>query len=146
MNPSLLGHWRILLPLCWCPVTGIMVRVFANDPRDQGSIPGRVIPKAQKWYLIPLWLILSIIRHGSRVSGAIQWKEVYPSLAIDKRAFGRPTTLCTCMYMFVCVCVCGVFEMCVFMQPLWHIQNVTQRQFLTRIKLVCIVLLCWLAV
>ena len=28
-------------------------RVFANDPRDRGSIPGRVIPKTQKWYLMP---------------------------------------------------------------------------------------------
>ena len=25
-----------------------MSRVFANDPRDQGSIQGRVIPKTQK--------------------------------------------------------------------------------------------------
>ena len=31
------------------------------------SIPGRFIPKTQKWYLMPL----SIIRYGSRVSGAI---------------------------------------------------------------------------
>ena len=26
----------------------MMVRVFANDPGDQGSIPGRVISKTQK--------------------------------------------------------------------------------------------------
>ena len=25
-----------------------MSRAFANDPGDQGSIPGRVIPKTQK--------------------------------------------------------------------------------------------------
>ena len=31
----------------------IMVRGFANDPEDQGSIPGLVIPKPQKWCLIP---------------------------------------------------------------------------------------------
>ena len=30
---------------------GIMVRFFANDPRDLGSIPGRVIPKAKKMVL-----------------------------------------------------------------------------------------------
>ena len=30
-----------------------MSRVFTNGPEDQGSIPGRVIPKTQKWYLIP---------------------------------------------------------------------------------------------
>ena len=28
-----------------------MVRVFANGPGDLGSIPGRVIPKAQKMVL-----------------------------------------------------------------------------------------------
>ena len=28
-----------------------MVRVFANGPRDLGSIPGRVIPKTQKMVL-----------------------------------------------------------------------------------------------
>ena len=27
---------------------GLMSRVFANDPGDQGSFPGRVIPKTQK--------------------------------------------------------------------------------------------------
>ena len=27
---------------------GLMGRVFANDPGDRGSIPGRVIPKSQK--------------------------------------------------------------------------------------------------
>ena len=27
---------------------GIMVRVFANGPEDQGSIPGWIIPKTQK--------------------------------------------------------------------------------------------------
>ena len=31
-------HWAI----------GLMSRVFANDPGDRGSIPGRVIPKTQK--------------------------------------------------------------------------------------------------
>ena len=30
---------------------GIMVRVYANDPGDLGSIPGRVIPKTQKMVL-----------------------------------------------------------------------------------------------
>ena len=30
---------------------GIIARVFANGPGDLGSIPGRVIPKAQKMVL-----------------------------------------------------------------------------------------------
>ena len=40
------------------------VRVFANGPGDLGSIPGRVIPKTQKWYLMPPCLTLSIIRYA----------------------------------------------------------------------------------
>ena len=32
----------------WVPDIGLVVRVFANGPGDQGSIPGRVIPKTQK--------------------------------------------------------------------------------------------------
>ena len=39
-----------------------MVRVFANGPRDLGPIPGRIIPKTQKWYLMPSCLTLSAIR------------------------------------------------------------------------------------
>ena len=30
---------------------GLAGRVFANDQEDRGSIPGRVIPKPQKWVL-----------------------------------------------------------------------------------------------
>ena len=44
------------------PDIDIMVRVFANGPRDLGSIPGRVIPKTQKWYLMLPCLTLSILR------------------------------------------------------------------------------------
>ena len=38
--------------------TGQMSRVFANGPGDRSSIPGRVIPKTQKWYLMPPCLAL----------------------------------------------------------------------------------------
>ena len=41
---------------------GLAVRVFAIRPGDLASFPGRVIPKTQKWYLMPPCLILSIIR------------------------------------------------------------------------------------
>ena len=37
----------------YTPDIGIMVRVFANGPGELGSIPGRDIPKTQKWYLMP---------------------------------------------------------------------------------------------
>ena len=43
------------------PDIGKMVRVCANGPGDLGSIPGRVIPKTQKWYLMLPCLTLSII-------------------------------------------------------------------------------------
>ena len=39
-----------------------MVRLYADGLGGRGSIPGRVIPKTQKWYLIPHCLTLSIIR------------------------------------------------------------------------------------
>ena len=43
-------------------IIGLMIRVFANGPEDQGSITGRVIPKTQKLFLMPPFLTLSIIR------------------------------------------------------------------------------------
>ena len=39
-----------------------MSRVFAIDQGDLGSILGQVIPKTQKWYLMPASLPLSIVR------------------------------------------------------------------------------------
>ena len=39
-----------------------MSRVFANGPGNLGSIPGRIIPKIQKWFLMLACLTLSIIR------------------------------------------------------------------------------------
>ena len=54
---------------------GVKVRVFANGLGDLGSIPGRVISRLKKWYLMSPCLTLSIIRYGSKVNGAIQEKE-----------------------------------------------------------------------
>ncbi len=54
---------------------GLISRVLTSGLGDQGSIPGRVIPKTQKWYLIPPCLTLSIIGYGSRIIEAIQRKE-----------------------------------------------------------------------
>ena len=53
--------------------------VCVNGPGDRGSIPGRVIPKTQKWYLMPPCLTLSIIRHGSRVKWSNPGKRIMPS-------------------------------------------------------------------
>ena len=55
-------------------IIGQVGRVFANGPGDLGSIPGRVMPKTQKWYLIPPCLTLSNIRYVSRVKWKIQGK------------------------------------------------------------------------
>ena len=46
---------------------------------DQGSIPGRVIPKTLKWYLTPPCLTLSNIKWGSRVTWSNPGKGVAPS-------------------------------------------------------------------
>ena len=54
-------------------------RVFANGPGDLGLIPGRVIPKTLKWYLIPPCLTLSNIRYVSRVKWSYPRKGVPPS-------------------------------------------------------------------
>ena len=74
-----------------------MVRVFAEGLGDLDVIPGRVIPKAQKWYLMPPCLTHSFIRYVSRVSGSIQGKYYRPLLhlgvvAIEKGAFRSPST------------------------------------------------------
>ena len=54
-------------------------QMFANGLGDLGSIPGRVIPKTQKWYFIPLYLTLSDIRYVSRVKWSNPGKGVAPS-------------------------------------------------------------------
>ena len=57
----------------------VLPGVFANGPGDLVSIPGRVISKAQKWYLKPPCLTLSIIMKGSRVKWINPRKGVGPS-------------------------------------------------------------------
>ena len=56
---------------------GEVGRVF--DPRYRGSISGRVIPKTQKWYLMPPCLTINIIRYRSRIMLINPEKEVAPS-------------------------------------------------------------------
>ena len=71
--------------ICACCIVlyrniGPMSRVFANGLGDRGSIPGRVIAKTQKWYLMPPCLALSTIRWGSRVMWSNPGSGVAPSL------------------------------------------------------------------
>ena len=69
------------------PNIGMMVRMFANGQGDWGSIPDRVIPKTQKWYLIPPCLTLNNnIRYVSRV----KWSNP------GKRVAASPTPRCSC--------------------------------------------------
>ena len=66
-----------------------MVRVFANDPGDLGSIPGRVIPKTQKMVLDAILLNTQRYKVLSRVKWSNPGKGV---VAIEKGAFGLPST------------------------------------------------------
>ena len=59
---------------------------FATGPGNLGSILGRVLPKTQKWYLMPLCLTLIIIRYRSRVSESNQEKGSL-RVALDYRIY-----------------------------------------------------------
>ena len=73
------GCQWLYINVCQYPAFGKMVRGFANGTRDRGSIPGWVIPKTQKWYLMPPCLTLSIIRYVSRVKWSHPGNGVAPS-------------------------------------------------------------------
>ena len=75
-----------------------MSRLLGNSPGDQGSIPGRVIPKTQNMVRDAAILTLSTIRWGSRVKWSNPGMEERPLLylgvvAIEKGAFGSPSTM-----------------------------------------------------
>ena len=75
-----------------------MRRVFANGLGDRGSIPGRVIPKAQKWYLIPPCLTQHYkVWIKGKVEQSREWSSALPYtscvVAIEKGAFWSPTLL-----------------------------------------------------
>ena len=53
--------------------------MFANGLGDRGSIPGRVIPKTLKWYLISPCLTLINIRYVSRAKWSNHQKGLAPS-------------------------------------------------------------------
>ena len=82
-------------------------RVLAHGPKEQGSIPGWVIPKNQKWYLMPPCLILNIIRYGSRIKWSNPGKGGVPTptlgvIAIEKWTFGSPSfTIVNFVYIYI---------------------------------------------
>ena len=61
------------------PDIGLAVRLFANGPRDLGSIPGRVIPKTQKMLFDAS--LLNTQHYKVRIKGKIEqsWEGVAPS-------------------------------------------------------------------
>ena len=57
----------------------LMGRVFANDPGDWGSIPGRVIPKTHKSYLMPPCLTQHYkVRIKGKVEQSREWSSALP--------------------------------------------------------------------
>ena len=76
---------------------GLVGRVFTNGPGEQASVPGSVIPKTLKWYLIPPCLTLSNTRYVSKVKWSNPGKGVAPSptprcSSYEKGAFWSPST------------------------------------------------------
>ena len=64
-----------------------MSRVFANDPGDQGSIPGRVIPKTKK--MLPDAALLNTQHYKVRVKGKMEqfWEWSSAPLAPRCRSY-----------------------------------------------------------
>ena len=80
---------------------GLMSRVFPSGPEDRGSIPGQVVPKTQKWYLMPPSLTFRIIslRIKGKVERSREWSSALPPhlgvVAIEKGTFVSPSTKVT---------------------------------------------------
>ena len=77
---------------------GLVGRVFANDPGNLGSIPGRVIPKTLKMVLDNF--LLNTQQYKVRIKGKVEqfWERSSPLplhldvVAIEKGAFWSPST------------------------------------------------------
>ena len=82
-----------------------MGRVFANGPRDLGSIPGRVIPKTLKMVLDTS--LLSTQQYKVCIKGKVEQSREKSSVlpytsAIEKRAFWSLLPTVTNFYLTVC--------------------------------------------
>ena len=90
-------------------LNGLVGGVFANDPGDLGSIPGRVIAKTLKMVLETF--LLNTQQYKVHIKGKVEqcWdKEYCPPLhlgvvAIEKGAFWSPSTnvLQGCVYAYI---------------------------------------------
>ena len=61
-----------------------MSRVFANGPGDQGSIPGRVIPKTQKMVLDATLLNTKhyMVSIKGKVEQSTEWSSALPYTSV----------------------------------------------------------------
>ena len=87
-------YTRVSKKLCHILITYL----FANDPVDRGSIPGRIIPKTLKCYLIPPCLTLSNIRYVSRVKWSNCGKGVASSPTPRCSSYWKGSHLVTLNY------------------------------------------------
>ena len=76
-NSIFIGFYRLC---CNINTLGLVGRVFANGPGNRGSIPGRVMTKTIKLFLMPPYLTFNIIRYGSMVKWSNPGKEMHPLL------------------------------------------------------------------
>ena len=75
----MMSSWYVLISFFFYLCIGMMVRVFANGPGDQGSTQVESYQRLKKWYLMPPCLTLSIISYRSRVKWSNPEKGVAPS-------------------------------------------------------------------
>ena len=79
-----------------------MSRVFTYSPGDQGSIPGRVIPKTQK--MVFDVTLLNTQHYKAMIKGKVERSRERSSeylgiVAIEKGAFGSPSTKVANLYI-----------------------------------------------
>ena len=95
-------------------------RLFANCPRDWGSIPGRVIPMTQKVVLGISLFNTQLIRYVSRVKWSNQEKGVAPSPTLRCSSYWKGSLqvtldygrqLCfTYIYIYIYIYIRGAFN------------------------------------
>ena len=74
------SDWAVIIVVIVFWAIGLMSRVFTNGPRDQSSIPGRVIPKTQKMVLDAT--LLNTQHYRVRIKGKMEqsreWSGALP--------------------------------------------------------------------
>ena len=66
----LLYYYYYYITIICYPLIGLVGRVFANGPRDLGSIPGRVTPKT--WKMVLDASLLNIQQYKVRTKGKVE--------------------------------------------------------------------------